>query len=186
MILLVPLSFGFSYMMIKLAKHAEANAKLAPKKTKSSINISQKWLFVLFVVLLAFQVYLNIAAYYAMLQGMKNFSLFIIGIVMLVFAAMFHLYRYGRALAKAPPPKPVPPAPSKPAVAPAARPAPIAPEKPLAAPPTATAKVSSGQSPQLSQQQKQATTGTAGTKSAPVGDHVQPTSVDGSDSKKSA
>ena len=187
MILLVPLSFGFSYMMIKLAKHAEANAKLQPKKTKSSISISQKWIYVLFVVLLAFQVYLNIAAYYAMLQGMKNFSLFIIGIVMLVFAGMFHLYRYGRALAKAPPPRPVPPAPLKPAVAPAAKPALAGPaEKPLAAPPTATAKVGSGQSPQLSQQQKQATTGTAGNKSARTPDHLQPTSVDGSDRKKSA
>ena len=99
---------------------------------------------------------------------------------------MFHLYRYGRALAKAPPPRPVPPAPSKPAVAPAAtKPATVGPiEKPLAAPPTATAKVGSGQSPQLSQQQKQATTGTAGTKSAPAADHLKPTGVDGSDRKK--
>jgi ubiquinol-cytochrome c reductase cytochrome b subunit len=183
MILLVPLSFGFSYMMIKLAKHAEANAKLQPKKAaKSAINLSQKWIYVLFVVLLAFQVYLNIAAYYAMLQGMKNWSLFIIGIIMLVFAGMFHLYRYGRVLAKAPPPKPVPPVASKPAVAPAApKPAPAAPaEKPLAAPPTAP-KVSSEQAPQLSQQQKQTTTG--GGKSAPAAEHVQPASRDSPDKK---
>jgi ubiquinol-cytochrome c reductase cytochrome b subunit len=181
MILLVPMSFGFSYMMIKLAKHAEANAKLQPKKTKGSINFSQKWLYTLFVVLLAFQVYLNIAAYYAILQGMKNWSLFIIGIIMLVFAGMFHMYRYGMALAKAPPPKPVPPAPSKPAVAPAApKPAPAAPaEKPLAAPPTATAKVGTEQAPQLSQQQKQAATGT---KSAPAAD--RPAGTDSPDSKK--
>ena len=119
MILLVPLSFGFTYMIIKLAKNAEANAKLQPRKAgKNSINIPQKWIYILFVVLLAFQVYLNIAGYYAVLQGMKNYSLFIIGIIMLVFAAMFHLYRYGRTLAKAPPPKPVPPVPSKPAIAP--------------------------------------------------------------------
>ena len=32
MILLVPLSFGFTYMIIKLAKNAEANAKLQPKE----------------------------------------------------------------------------------------------------------------------------------------------------------
>ncbi|MGI0049105.1 MAG: cytochrome bc complex cytochrome b subunit, partial [Nitrososphaera sp.] len=182
MILLVPLSFGFSYMMIKLAKHAEANAKLQPKKAaKSAINISQKWIYVLFVVLLAFQVYLNIAAYYAMLQGMKNYSLFIVGIIMLVFAGMFHMYRYGRALAKAPPPRPVPPAPSKPAVAPAAaKPAPAAPaEKPLAAP--QAPKVGSEQAPQLSQQQKQATAG--GGKSAPATDHAKSASIDGPDKK---
>ncbi|HKH85470.1 MAG TPA: cytochrome b N-terminal domain-containing protein [Nitrososphaera sp.] len=162
MILLVPLSFGFTYMMIKLAKHAEANAKLQPKKaSKGSMNISQKWLYVLFVVLLAFQVYLNISAYYAVLQGMKNYSLFIIGIMMLVFAAMFHLYRYGRALAKAPPPKPVPPTPSKPAAAPKPVPATTTVEKPLAAPPTVAAKSSPDQKGQMSsqqQQQKHATT----------------------------
>ena len=157
MILLVPLSFGFTYMMIKLAKHAEANAKLQPKKAaKSSINISQKWLYILFVMLLAFQVYLNISAYYAVVQGMKNFSLFIIGIMMLVFAAMFHVYRYGRALAKAPPPKPVPPAPPRPVAAP--EPAPAAgteTQRPLAAPPTVSTKSSSEQLTQMSQQQKQ-------------------------------
>jgi ubiquinol-cytochrome c reductase cytochrome b subunit len=156
MILLVPLSFGFTYMMIKLAKHAEANAKLQPKKaSKGSMNISQKWLYVLFVVLLAFQVYLNISAYYAVLQGMKNYSLFIIGIMMLVFAAMFHLYRYGRALAKAPPPKPVPPTPSKPAAAPKPVPATTTVEKPLAAPPTVAAKSSPDQKGQMSSQQQQ-------------------------------
>jgi quinol-cytochrome oxidoreductase complex cytochrome b subunit len=163
MILLVPLSFGFTYMMIKLAKHAEANAKLQPKKpSKGSINISQKWLYVLFVALLAFQVYLNISAYYAVLQGMKNYSLFIIGIMMLVFAAMFHIYRYGRALAKAPPPKPVPPTPSKPAAAPKPVPATTTVEKPLATPPTVAAKSSSdqkGQQMSSQQQQKQSTTG---------------------------
>jgi ubiquinol-cytochrome c reductase cytochrome b subunit len=132
MLLLVPLSFGFTYMMIKLAKHAEANAKAQPKKAgKQSIEISQKWLYALFVVLLGFQVYLNIAAYYAMLDGMKNYSLFIIGIMMLVFAGMFHLYRYGRTQAKAPPPKPTPTTPKAAPTAP--KPAPVAPaqEKPL-------------------------------------------------------
>ncbi|HEY9407701.1 MAG TPA: cytochrome b N-terminal domain-containing protein [Nitrososphaera sp.] len=162
MILLVPLSFGFTYMMIKLAKHAEANAKLQPKKPpKGSINMSQKWLYVLFVALLAFQVYLNISAYYAVLQGMKNYSLFIIGIMMLVFAAMFHVYRYGRARAKAPPPRPVPPTPAKPAAVPApARPVPATTagevQKPMASPPpTASTRVSSEQVAQLAQQQQQ-------------------------------
>ncbi len=161
MILLVPLSFGFTYMIIKLAKNAEANAKLQPKKApKGAINISQKWLYVLFITLLAFQVYLNISAYYAVLQGMKNYSLFIIGIIMLVFAAMFHVYRYGRARAKAPPPRPVPPTPSKPAAAPVpAKPVPATtagePQKPIAPPPTVTARVSSEQMAQLAQQQQQ-------------------------------
>ncbi|NOJ29061.1 MAG: cytochrome B [Nitrososphaeraceae archaeon] len=107
MIMLVPLSFGFTYLMIKLAKNAEANAKLQPKKSIStSINLPKNWIYLLLIALLGFQVYLNISAYYAMLNGMKNYSLFIIGIMMLVFAGIFHVYRHGRSLANSPPPKP--------------------------------------------------------------------------------
>jgi ubiquinol-cytochrome c reductase cytochrome b subunit len=113
MLLLVPLSFGFTYMIIKLAKNAEARAKAQPKKPagKSSINIPENWIYIIFVALLAFQIYLNIAAYYAVLSGMKNFSLFIVGIIMLVFAGMFHLYRHTKATASAPrpPTKPITP-----------------------------------------------------------------------------
>src|SRR6187551_2441628 len=116
MALIVPLSFGFTYLMIKLAKNAEANAKIQPKKPtgKSSINLTEKWIYGIFIALLAFQVYLNIAAYYAVLDGMKNYSLFIVGIMMLVFAGMFHVFRHARSLQKAPPPKPtMPPMPMK-------------------------------------------------------------------------
>jgi ubiquinol-cytochrome c reductase cytochrome b subunit len=143
MLLLVPLSFGFTYMMIKLARNAEANAKLQPKKPggKNSITITQKWIYVIFVALMAFQIYLNIAAYYAVVNGMKNFSLFIVGVITLVFAGMFHLYRHGRTMAKAPPPKPAaPPAAQRPVPArPPPKPIPSAAtggaEKPLAPPP---------------------------------------------------
>jgi ubiquinol-cytochrome c reductase cytochrome b subunit len=139
MLLLVPLSFGFTYMMITLAKNSEASAKLQPKKpaAKSSINIPVNWIYVVFVALLAFQIYLNIAAYYAVLNGMKNFSLFIVGIIMLVFAGMFHIYRHGKAMAKAPPPPP----PAKPIGPPAgAKPLPTAPRSGPATPPTTPAK----------------------------------------------
>lgn len=100
MALLVPLSFGFTYFMIKLAKNAEANAKKQKPAEKNPIQLPTKWLYILFIALIAFQVYLNIAAYYAVLNGMKNYSLFLMGILMLVFAGMFHLYRYGRGLTK--------------------------------------------------------------------------------------
>jgi len=101
MALLVPLSFGFTYLMIKLAKNAENNAKNQKKPAeKSAIQLPEKWLYIIFVCLIGFQVYLNIATYYALLSGMKNFSLFLVGIIMLVFAGMFHLYRYGKNLPK--------------------------------------------------------------------------------------
>ena len=110
MVLLVPLGFGFSYMMIKLAKEAERKAKLAASKGPqkvAQISLSTKWINWLIVGLLAFQVYLNIAAYNATLAGMKNFNLFLTGLILLVFAGMFHIYRYGLNEAKkipAPPP----------------------------------------------------------------------------------
>ncbi|HUT05650.1 MAG TPA: cytochrome bc complex cytochrome b subunit, partial [Nitrosopumilaceae archaeon] len=105
----VPVGFGFTYMMIKLAKESERKAKLhsenAPQKV-ATINLSEKWINWLLIALLAFQVLLNIAAYNAALTGMKNVSLFFIGIILLVFAGFFHIYRYGLAQAKNPPPPP--------------------------------------------------------------------------------
>ena len=99
-------------MMIKLANEAERKSKLAknsgPKKV-ATISLSEKWINWVLVALLAFQVFLNIAAYNAALTGMKNVSLFIIGIILLVFAAFFHVYRYSISEEKnAPPPPPMP------------------------------------------------------------------------------
>ena len=117
MILLVPVGFGFTYMMIKLANESERKAKLrkesGPQKV-ASINLSEKWINWLLVALLAFQVLLNIAAYNAALTGMKNISLFFIGLILLVFAGFFHIYRYGLAQAKNPPPPPPTPEEEKP------------------------------------------------------------------------
>ncbi len=112
MLLLVPIGFGFSYMMILLAKEAERKAKLAASKRPhkaAQINFSGKWINWLIVALLIFQVYINIAAYNAALAGMKNFSLFLVGLGLMVFAGMFHLYRHGLNEAKkAPQPPPQP------------------------------------------------------------------------------
>ena len=94
MLLLVPLSFGFTYMMIKLAKHAEMRAKLEKKKEKQSFEIPMNWTWLLLFALVAFQVYLNIMVYYAGAAGFRNFQLFLIGVVLLVFGALFHVYRY--------------------------------------------------------------------------------------------
>ena len=118
MILLVPVGFGFSYMMIKLAQESERKAKLnkerGPKKV-AEIRLSQKWLNWVLVGLIVFQVYLNIAAYNAALSGLNNLSLFFTGVILMVFAGLFHIYRYAMSEAKKPPPPP--PAPEQPAIA---------------------------------------------------------------------
>ena len=109
MILLIPLGIGFSYMMIHLAKEAERKAKLAkdkgPKKV-ATIEFSEKWINWIIVALIAFQVFLNLAAYNAALSGMNNMSLFFAGLILIVFAGMFHVYRYAMGQAKTTPPPP--------------------------------------------------------------------------------
>jgi ubiquinol-cytochrome c reductase cytochrome b subunit len=109
MILLVPLGIGFSYMMIHLAKEGERKAKLAKEKGPqkvSQISLSDKWINWVIVALIAFQVFLNIAAYNAAISGMKNMSLFLAGLILIVFAGMFHVYRYAMAKTKEVPPPP--------------------------------------------------------------------------------
>jgi ubiquinol-cytochrome c reductase cytochrome b subunit len=107
MLLLVPLSFGFTYMMIKLAKHAEMRAKLEKKK-RETFEIPINWTWILLFALVAFQVYLNIMVYYAGAAGFRNFQLFLVGVVLLVFGALFHVYRYAMQRSKAPSKPPAP------------------------------------------------------------------------------
>ena len=86
-----------------MSKEAERKAKLAASKGPqkvAQIHLSAKWINWLIIALLGFQVYLNIAAYNAALSGMKNFNLFLTGVVLLVFAGTFHIYRYGMNEAK--------------------------------------------------------------------------------------
>jgi ubiquinol-cytochrome c reductase cytochrome b subunit len=108
-------------MMIHLAKDAERKAKLAkasgPKKV-SEIKLSIKWTNWMLVALLAFQVFLNIAAYNAFLSGMNNVNLWITGVILITFAGFFHLYRYALSEEKnAPPPPPIPVPEEKPKLA---------------------------------------------------------------------
>lgn len=116
MLLLVPLSFGFTYMMIKLARHAELMNKMEAAKrkatggTRKSITLPENWTWTLIIVLLVFQVYLNISAYYAATSGFRNVELFLVGLVLITFAGIFHIYRYAsqQKLAKPVPKAPVP------------------------------------------------------------------------------
>ena len=96
-------------MMIHLAKEGERKAKLAKKNGPqkiSPIDLSDKWVNWVIIGLIIFLVFLNIAAYNAALTGMKNFSLFLAGLILFVFAGMFHVYRYGMSKANEPPPPP--------------------------------------------------------------------------------
>ena len=49
---------------------------------------------------------MNLAAYNAALSGMNNMSLFFAGLILIVFAGLFHVYRYAMGQAKTAPPPP--------------------------------------------------------------------------------
>ncbi len=132
MILLVPLSFGFTYMMIKLAKHAEeVNKREAARRKEAGekgrpITLPANWSWALIAVLLVFQVYLNVSAYYAATQGFRNVELFIVGLILVTFAGIFHIYRYAMQQAKIAKPEAKPPAPKEGAPRVVVRPRPAA------------------------------------------------------------
>jgi ubiquinol-cytochrome c reductase cytochrome b subunit len=149
MLLLVPLSFGFSYMMIKLAIHAEHRNKLEEAKrkekgeTRQGISLPQNWTWAILFALLIFQVYLNISAYYAGAAGFKNVELFLAGLVLITFAGIFHIYRYAVQQAKeAKAEVPSPPVPAQ-KEKPVEKPQPIVIEVPQVAPPAKAANPTS-------------------------------------------
>ncbi|MEM2759330.1 MAG: cytochrome b N-terminal domain-containing protein [Nitrososphaerales archaeon] len=153
MLLLVPLSFGFTYMMIKLARHAEYKHKMEAAKrkgageTRQGISLPENWSWMIIIALLIFQVYLNISAYYAGVAGFRNVELFLVGLVLITFAGIFHVYRYANQQAKVSrveSPKPVAPAPAeKEKEKPAEKPQPIIIEVPQKA--TAQTRASAAQ-----------------------------------------
>ena len=95
-------------MMIYLAKEAERKAKLAKEKGPqkvAKIEFSEKWINWVIIALIAYLWYfLNIAAYNAAITGMKNMGLFLAGLILIVFAGMFHVYRYSMSQSQVPPP----------------------------------------------------------------------------------
>ena len=90
-------------MMILMAREAERKSKLAKEKGPNkvaTIDLSDKWINWIIVALIAFLVFLNIAAYNASITGFKNLSLFWVGLILFVFAAFFHVYRYAMGKSK--------------------------------------------------------------------------------------
>ena len=92
----------YNSLSIKL-QEMENQEKIQQKK---HIEFSEKWINWIIIALIAFQVFLNLAAYNAALSGMNNMSLFFAGLILIVFAGLFHVYRYAMGQAKTSPPPP--------------------------------------------------------------------------------
>jgi len=87
--------FGLTYAALSYLKSRErvrrAAGPLGPILTK-------RWVFVLFALLILSQVALNGLAVAAMTQGLRNMALFDVGVVLVAFGVIAHLYRYGQSL----------------------------------------------------------------------------------------
>ncbi len=89
------LSFVLTYAFLRYLKSKErvrkAAAPMAPLLTK-------KWVFIIFVLLVAAQVAVNGFAAQAIASGLRNMALFDSGAILITFGLIAHLYRYSQSL----------------------------------------------------------------------------------------
>ena len=95
MLAIVGISFLGTYGIIYYIKQNAAKSKLVAKPKPVQIKLSPKWIFTVLIGLLVFQVFLNVTSIQAFLAGLKNLALLESGIILVVFAIIFHIYRYG-------------------------------------------------------------------------------------------
>lgn len=97
MILITLVCFGLTYTFLKYIKiQAEiARRKNIRPQAAFTLALSRKWVNIVILALVAFQVVLNIMAQQAYEAGFQNLSLFHAGTILMSFSIIIHLYRYG-------------------------------------------------------------------------------------------
>lgn len=95
MLAIVAISFVGTYGIIYYIKQNAAKSKLVAKPKPVEIKLSPKWIFTVLIGLLVFQIFLNVTSIQAFLAGLKNLALLESGVILVVFAVIFHIYRYG-------------------------------------------------------------------------------------------
>lgn len=100
MMLVALLSFVGTYAYLRRLA-AKGGGKVARGKRPSGpiTFLTTKWVMVVLVAMFGFQVFLNALAAMSAFQSFPNLTMFDLGAVLLIFAAMFHLYRYSRPVA---------------------------------------------------------------------------------------
>ncbi|MFQ5871780.1 MAG: cytochrome b N-terminal domain-containing protein [Candidatus Geothermarchaeales archaeon] len=77
-------------------------AKRQPPKRRGGRRertfLDSRWITLVTIALIAFQVFMNLSAFLAFLEGMRNLVMIQLGIILVVFGITFHLYRSIRAL----------------------------------------------------------------------------------------
>ncbi|MBI2183456.1 MAG: cytochrome bc complex cytochrome b subunit [Thaumarchaeota archaeon] len=102
MIMITLVCFGLTYAFLRYIKVQEeiAHRKGIRPKAAFHLVLTRKWVNIVILALVAFQVVLNVMAAHAYTAGFKNLSLFHAGAILMSFSVIIHLYRYGIQLPK--------------------------------------------------------------------------------------
>ncbi len=99
MILVAALCYVGTYAYLRRLATKGVAGKAARGRRPQNVNfLSSKWIFALLAIMLGFQVFLNANAILAANEHFPNLVMFDLGAVAMLFAVMFHLYRYSRPL----------------------------------------------------------------------------------------
>ncbi len=97
MILVAALCFVGTYAYLRRLAAKGGGKALRGKRPSAPITfLTSKWIFAILAAMLGFQIYLNAIGYLAFVNNFPNLTMFDLGAVLLLFAAMFHIYRYSK------------------------------------------------------------------------------------------
>ncbi len=100
MILVAALSFVGTYSLLRYWASKGGGRVARGKKPQAPVNfISSRWLIAVLAVMFGFEVFLNANAALAAVKDFPNLTMFDLGAVLMLFAVMFHLYRYSKPAA---------------------------------------------------------------------------------------
>src|SRR5487761_219557 len=99
MILVAALSYVGTYAYLRRLALKGVGGKATRGRRPTTVNfLSSKWIFALLAIMLGFQVFLNANAILSASEGFPNLAMFDLGAIVMLFAIMFHLYRYSRPI----------------------------------------------------------------------------------------
>ena len=97
MILVAALSFVGTFVYLRRAADKAGGKVSRGKRPSGPINfLSSKWVIAILVAMFGFQVFLNALGALSAIESFPNLTMFDLGAVLLLFAAMFHIYRYNK------------------------------------------------------------------------------------------
>lgn len=100
MILVAALCYVGTYSFLRYMAQKSGGKMARGKRPQEKVNfISSKWLVAVLAAMFGFEVFLNANAALAAVKHFPNLTMFDLGGVLMLFAVMFHLYRYSKPVA---------------------------------------------------------------------------------------